>query len=862
MSAGKNGPYFPRLQEPLAPVSGVVVISGDSIQKLPPSCLTSSRVGRKALGLASLPPVWCKPFFVVSGHTNPSPTAIASVISQFKLDGTNEVLVRSSGIDESIRSRGSYESKACSPFSIAKTINHLQERRNSSRADTRRSHIHWIVQQHINTAAKGHLSNERRLFKADRDWLAEIETTQAHPYESHTIAIRPWRDARRPMPEVLSCPYKENYITCLKEVARWAFSRKLRIHFEWVWDGTTVYIVQADEAVDEQYGVDPRKIVVTPSKAIASFNLRAFRRATNADFEQFPKLANTKIYRDLGYDLPDFYILSNESDICELTTSGVLSPNAIEDLDHLTRSPLVIRTDGQRIPIDQRTMLPRSDELRSKEAALKWLTEEFRTKVDDLGLQHLPLALIAHNFVPAVSSAWCLADAEKRRVRIESLWGIPEGIYWYAHDVFDVDTLERNVTDTKPRRKFIINKRVRYKSQFIAPDSSGNWVLYETKPGPDWIPSIRLTRWVEEIAWTSRRISKVAGYPVVVMWFIGVPKECSQQRIMPWYHEQWKPDESKTKAAPRHKSAVGTGYTISTRADWERLKRLCQSENRITRVRVSPTEPDLVRDQKFASQLGRLAKENEFVVNLSGGILSHSYYLLKKEGCAVECEDLFGTTDELLDFNKLVRDNIPNVISTHGEEVEVVELAGTALIESLKRKIVEEAFEILDARNTEELSEEIADLYEVIDKLTYELGIDKKRITSLQKTKAGKKGGFSKGLLLRKTTLEGAFSNAPNEPNLKLEYPATDSIRSISSFQDLSQVHPEINQDIRHDENGIPERQVTITLPMHMQGPLQREICRFENISVFEAVLERVGSRLKIKLRMRSLPVQGTLDLQ
>src|SRR3546814_19619392 len=81
--------------------------------------------------------------------------------------------------------------------------------------------------------------------------------------------------------------------------------------------------------------------------------------------------------------------------------------------------------------------------------------------------------------------------------------------------------------------------------------------------------------------------------------------------------------------------------------------------------------------------------------------------MLGKYGCDVECIDLFGVDEESIDFNKIVRDYIPADIQARGEEVETVRLVGDALVEAIKRKLVEESFEVSDAKTADSIAEEL-----------------------------------------------------------------------------------------------------------------------------------------------------------
>ncbi|WP_433988332.1 hypothetical protein VRC12_24080 [Pseudomonas poae] len=418
--------------------------------------------------------------------------------------------------------------------------------------------IHWVVQVAATTQRKGHLSNERRLSKALRDWTAETEASKKSPSENFRIPIRKWRDARSADIKKLECRYTANISICLAAVASWTHNRKVRVHYEWVWDGEFVYIVQADECDEVKNGVDPTKLVKSQSPKKISAKTLKFRAAIEQDFQSYRKLANAKLYRELGYSPVDFYVLDVSSELDSILQYGICSPELISDLEVLTARPLVIRTDGAHIPKAKHDMLPRSDELRSASAAAAWLIGDFRKKIIELDLVHSGLCLISHHFIPASASAWCQAQPNKRRVRIESLWGIPEGIYWYAHDVFDVDT--KHASAMKPIEKpynFVVRERLRYKKRFVAPNEAGDWVVHEAASGFDWKRSIKHQDWIEEIAWTSRKIAESLNKAVVVMWFIDIPSKVSRHKVIPWFHTGWQLEgPTPTKAVPRKKSQV------------------------------------------------------------------------------------------------------------------------------------------------------------------------------------------------------------------------------------------------------------------------------------------------------------------
>src|SRR5438105_11942646 len=84
--------------------------------------------------------------------------------------------------------------------------------------------------------------------------------------------------------------------------------------------------------------------------------------------------------------------------------------------------------------------------------------------------------------------------------------------------------------------------------------------------------------------------------------------------------------------------------------------------------------------------------------------------------------------------------------------VEIIELKADALILALKRKLVEEAYEALDAKGGGDLVGELADIQEVILALLKSLEYSNADFESDRKEKRSNRGGFDQGLMLLKTT--------------------------------------------------------------------------------------------------------------
>lgn len=102
-------------------------------------------------------------------------------------------------------------------------------------------------------------------------------------------------------------------------------------------------------------------------------------------------------------------------------------------------------------------------------------------------------------------------------------------------------------------------------------------------------------------------------------------------------------------------------------------------------------------------------------------------------------------------YNKLVRDNIPEIIEKDGEIPFIKILNETEFKVELERKLLEEYHEVLNASNREERLEELADMLEIITTLSFIENSNLETVLSIMEEKREKKGGFSKKIFLQKT---------------------------------------------------------------------------------------------------------------
>ena len=102
------------------------------------------------------------------------------------------------------------------------------------------------------------------------------------------------------------------------------------------------------------------------------------------------------------------------------------------------------------------------------------------------------------------------------------------------------------------------------------------------------------------------------------------------------------------------------------------------------------------------------------------------------------------------EYPKLVRDNIPEVVGKlTGKEVKtrILEDDGE-YAKFLMKKVEEEAHELANAKDKEHVTEEIADVLELIDTILNFNGLDIETVRKVQKEKAEKRGGFKKRILM------------------------------------------------------------------------------------------------------------------
>lgn len=97
------------------------------------------------------------------------------------------------------------------------------------------------------------------------------------------------------------------------------------------------------------------------------------------------------------------------------------------------------------------------------------------------------------------------------------------------------------------------------------------------------------------------------------------------------------------------------------------------------------------------------------------------------------------------EYNKLVRDKIPEIIRADGKECEIRVAEGKEKYELLEKKLIEEVNEFIEDKSLEEL----ADVMEVLFGLANELGYSEEALIRKREEKKMERGGFKDGAILR-----------------------------------------------------------------------------------------------------------------
>ena len=95
-------------------------------------------------------------------------------------------------------------------------------------------------------------------------------------------------------------------------------------------------------------------------------------------------------------------------------------------------------------------------------------------------------------------------------------------------------------------------------------------------------------------------------------------------------------------------------------------------------------------------------------------------------------------------YNKAIRDKIPEIIAESGKKCNTKQLDDESFLAEIEKKLIEEVNEYTESKDVEEL----ADLLEVIYRISELRGVNSDELDKIRKDKAEKRGKFDSNLFL------------------------------------------------------------------------------------------------------------------
>jgi predicted house-cleaning noncanonical NTP pyrophosphatase (MazG superfamily) len=692
------------------------------------------------MGLNTLPSAWRPPFAILTTemyaawHEASPPErqpliadaseAITRMLEQWSPEWPRGIILRSSAVRETLADRGALDSSAlAADFDSNKIAARLATIFSHFEQMPEMGELAVILQPLVPAGSLGHLSNERRVSKTVNHWMWETDDTSGrfNSQRSDWPAIN----------EPLVTKGHKQLIAVFRSVARWCTDLKRGpAHLEWSWADDRLWLLQLDfEDESPDVGIDPRHLLrgadETPSRS-----LRSASRVREVDLTGVPtgwgKVDKVREFlRVRAAQYPKLYLVEGKDveDACLLA----------DEIAQIATARIVCRTDCRSDTL-KLLNLPRTDSVSPSEAA----NFICRTRESLLrrGARPSDLTFILHKFIPAQSSAWALAEPGKQIVQVDSLWGVPDGLQYLAHDSFEFDV----------KRGAISAERLRYKSAIIQETENGNWLELKV--------SRRLARYrslsaadVREVAEQTHKIVQEAGEPRQIMWFCGIPEGLGIGKNLPWF--MMRVETGSENARPRISPSRARVHVRS--ADDLSVERLAQ--HRKPPVLALEPQVEFFRNEDFLQTVIAVARERNLPVELYGSTLSHAYYTLIRSGITVlpADESKHSRARQLQVFGKMVRDEIPAKIEQRGERVVLAKIKKAESRAALLTKLLEEMHELRSAESPQEVVAELADVHEVVRSLSAVTGVDWKEVETAAEEKRQTRGGFEQGVVLMKT---------------------------------------------------------------------------------------------------------------
>jgi len=703
-------------------------------------------VGQKGLGLFRLNHELVPPFFIIKSNlfklwlTDQSSairilrTELLKGCQVLELNSKLVFIVRSSAKFESFDERGFYESSSGN-LVRDDLLNSVLQIWTNNLTDIQKypeNEFAVIVQQYVKPKYLGHLSNERRVSRNKNEWLIELAGESG--LFSESIKFKATNKTEEFENQIFTCRNKKQLLTALK---KYAGSQIERGHIEWVWDGLNIKLVQNDSEVNNEKGQKPSSNWIRSKKIIEVVKLKLFNDVRSS-LNNWRKVECLKTF--INCDLPhgQVYILEDSSIIQELNLS-IANPLLVNDIKWLLLYPITIRMDVKNADGYNNILLPRTETLFEVRQALEFLIKYSKEFIEK-GLKSSDFCFLIHRFIISESCALAFSKPNLKKARIDSTWGIVEGLYFHPHDSFEV-----NLINEPPK----IKKQIRCKTEYIDVDKNGKWFSKKCGINFDWAESLSKKQ-IIDIASYNIKIAEYLDRGVTVMYFVGVDQSTGYPEVLPWFYTTDEITETSEKFTDVIFSV--NRFLIENEVDFQKIQENLQKYSNSTKVTLKlKLNPDISRDKKLIEAIGNFAKTESLAIELEGSILSHTYYILRKLNVRVKCREAFAPKYKKQEFYKLVRDKIPINIESKGEKARTIKIPSNDLLQFIKEKAIEEALEFYFEKKEDKIIEELADMYEIIRSACKIFGMPVNELVRIADNKTEKKGAFETGVILLNT---------------------------------------------------------------------------------------------------------------
>lgn len=706
-------------------------------------------IGHKARGLSLFPAAWRPPFVVLTTEvyiqwvTQESEAetviaraadAIERVSNEWRENWPRGLILRSSACNETLEDRGSNQSiKLAADYSNPQIREALTTMFRSFNDGTMSGNLAVVIQPLVSDGSSGHLSNERRLSKTVNQWRWERQSP-----DTANGGLNSQRDRSPNLSTHLNTTAR-SLIRMFGSVGRWVTELKLGpAHLEWAYDDKTLWLLQIDfEREQPDDGIDPKtcmqKTDCQPTGSLPSRSPFTLIDTTPTALPSlWRKIENVKRFASVcPTPYPPLATITGDRFLASIATGREMLTADIEAFAH---GRVVCRTDCTTKGIS-RENLPRTDTVPSASAITCMIN--FLDKLFKAGAAASDICFLLHKFIPAQSGVWAKADPNSSVVRIDALWGVPDGLQYLPHDTFDVDI----------KKKIISGERIRFKPRFIQECSDGSWRELKVRR------SLSRTRSLSKVdaiavAEISHTLASQANCPLLVMWFCGIPKELGIGTNLPWFSMPSNPVPAlqREKISPQWPRKI-----LCSLAD---VDAALQTGAKKTVLVLNP-ELSLFRNDDFLSKIINLASRDQCPVELAGSSLAHAHYQLEKAGITVVSSDAptRSRARGRRSYAKLVRDDMPDQIARNGEVVVQARLPRSELRRALAAKLLEETRELLAATDPDDVKAELGDLLEIVRAMASVTGVSWAEVESAANEKRARRGGFEEGTVLVETEL-------------------------------------------------------------------------------------------------------------